>query len=67
MLIAPGDIESSWSVEELWYPRPVGVHTPWLHMSPAHMQELLRYCPDIEIIIPKGYLLAYEDSSAAWS
>jgi hypothetical protein len=60
--MAPFEVEKKWSVEELFYPTPVGVHTPWLHMPRRNMTSLIKYCPDIRLIIPKGYLLAYDDS-----
>ena len=54
MRMATKEIEKQWSVENLFYPSPLGVHAPYIDVGRqgANWTVLLRYCPDIALVTP---------------
>jgi len=40
------------SVESMYWPNPWGVHNPWSCLAPVNYSQLLKSCPELEIIAP---------------
>ncbi len=43
------EVAKQFSVETIWYDRPLGFHKPRV-WNPKHMDEIQKYCPEVGMI-----------------
>ena len=50
---APKNVGLHFSVETEYSPKPWGVHHAWSFIHDKNWQELLKFCPEVKLIMPK--------------
>ena len=50
---APKNVGVHFSVETEYSPKPWGVHHAWSFIHDKNWQELLKFCPEVKLIMPK--------------